>query len=171
MSLYTIDLSIKNLIDGLYDRVDENGELVAVTEEDLEALNQLQAERTTKLENIALYAKNLDAEAAAIKAEEKALEKRRKRLEAKSDGLRKLMIRSLTENNEKSFETARCSAKIRESKATEILDIGLIPEKYINIKTFEPERNPDKLAIRKAIEAGEDIAGAQIVINRKLNIE
>ena len=171
MSLYTIDQEIKNVIDSLYDRVDENGELIDVSETDLEALSQLKQERQTKLENIALYCKNLDSEAAAIKAEEEALKKRRERIERKSDGLKTLMINSLLANGDKAFETTRCCAKIRESTATEILNADLIPEKFIKVKTFEPEYNPDKTAIKKAINAGETVPGAQLKVNRKLNIE
>jgi hypothetical protein len=171
MSLYTIDQQIKATIDSLYDRVDENGELIDVTQEDLKLIEQLNEERKTKLENITLYCKNLDAEAAAIKAEEDALKKRRERIENKSEGLKKYMISSLMANGDNEFESPRCRAKIRESESTNIIDQSLIPEKYIKVKTPEPEYNPDKVAIKKAIKAGEKIPGAELITNRKLNIE
>ena len=171
MSLYTIDQNIKAVIDSLYDRVDENGELIEVTAEDLQIIEQLNEERNTKLENIALYCKNLDSEAQAIKAEEESLKKRRERIERKSEGLKNMMIYSLMANGDDKFESSKCCAKIRESKATDIINKDLIPEKFIKVKTFEPEYNPDKTAIKKAILAGEEVPGAAIKINRKLNIE
>lgn len=171
MSIYTIDQQIKATIDSLYDRVDENGELIDVTQEDLKLIEQLNEERNIKLENIALYCKNLDSEAQAIKAEEDALKKRRERIERKSEGLKGVMISSLMANGDDKFESARCCAKIRESKVTDIINKDLIPEKFIKVKTFEPEYNPDKTAIKKAILAGEKVPGAAIKINRKLNIE
>ena len=164
MTLYEIDSQIKAIIDGAYDSVDENGE-VEINMEDLESLL---IDRRTKLENIALYIKNLDAEAAAIKAEEEALAKRRKRLENKADGLRFLMIGSIEANGDKEFSTARCSAKVKYTDRTEIDDIDAIPEEYIKIKT---EKQADKTAIKKAIKAGETVNGARIVINKTVRIE
>ena len=175
MSLYTIDLDIKNLIDNLYNRVDENGELIDVTEEDLaeslKQISELQGERQNKLENIALFCKNLDSEAQAIKAEEESLKIRRERIERKSDGLKRLMMNSLMANGDTEFSTPKCYAKIKETVATDIIDMDLIPEEFIKVKTFEPEYKPDKVAIKKAIKAGEDVPGAVLKVNRKLNIE
>lgn len=171
MSLYTIDQELKRAIDDLYNRVDENGELVEVTEEELQKIEALNEDRRAKLENITLYCKNLDAEAQAIKAEEEALKKRRARIEKKAEGLKTLMINSLMANGDKEFESPRCRAKIKETESTKIIDQSKIPEEYIKVKTFEPEYNPDKVAIKKAIKAGIQIDGATIEVNRKLNIE
>ena len=168
MTLYEIDNEIKNFLDGLYELVDENGEIL---EPDFEQLEALQAERKTKLENIALYMKNLSAEAAAIKAEEDNLKKRRERTERKLERLGAYLAQSMVNNNEDKLESARCSVKIRTSKSTEIDDLNLIPEKYIKVTTPEPVRKPDKMAIKKAIEAGEEVAGAHVVINKKAVIE
>ena len=66
VSLYEIDSRIQAILDGIYDAADENGE---VGEIDLTELKELQAARETKLESIALYAKNLAVEASAIKNE------------------------------------------------------------------------------------------------------
>lgn len=171
MSLYTIDQEIRAFIDGLYDRVDENGELIEVTDEDLKKIEELNQERQSKLENITLYIKNLEAEAVAIANEMQSLGKRQQRIYQKADGLRKLMINSLTANGDKEFETPRCKATVKETQKTKILDQSLIPEEYIKVKTFEPEYNPDKVEIKKAIKAGIKIPGAELETNRKLNIE
>lgn len=166
MSLYEIDSQIKGIIDRIYDsELFEDGE---ITEADFEELTQLKEDRTKKLENIGLYIKNLDAEAAAIKAEEENLYKRRKRAENKAEGLRKLLINSLVENGEKEFDTPRIRAKIRTSKKTDIIDLDSIPEEFIEVKTT---RQPDKKAIKEAIESGREVDGAQIVINNTVRIE
>ena len=165
LSLYEIDSRIKGIIDGLYDSVDENGE---VGEVDLTELLQLQEDRKTKLENIALYIKNLDAEAKAIKEEEEKLTKRRKSIENKADRLRALIIASMKEAGDDKLETARCKAKIKDNEQTEIIDLEQIPEEFISIKT---EKKPDKTAIKKAIKAGQTVAGAQIIINTTIKID
>lgn len=168
MTLYEIDSRIKAIIDSLYDAVDENGEITG--EIDFTELEQLQEDRKTKMENIALYIKNTEAEAEAIKAEEEKLKARRERLTRKADGLRNRLIYSMEASNEPEIETARCHAKIKKTESTEILDASQIPEEFINVKIKE-ERNPDKTAIKKAIKAGATISGAQIKINTKVVID
>ena len=164
-SLYEIDSNIQAIIDSIYSGDDE------VTDADFTALLELKAERTAKLENIALYIKNCDSEAAAIKAEIDNLTARAKRLERKSEGLRGILLNSMIANGDKEISSPRYSAKIRTSKATEIIDESLIPDDFVRIITHEPERKPDKTAIKKAILSGQEVAGARVVENQKVNIE
>lgn len=60
-TLYEIDADIVNCIDT------ETGEIL-----DFDSLDALNMERDAKIEGVALYVKQLQAEAEAIKAEEKA---------------------------------------------------------------------------------------------------
>lgn len=83
MKLYEIDQKIQAILDGA--EVDaETGELLLDTEE----LEALQMEREAKLEGVALAIKNLSAEAAAIREEEKKLAERRKVTENKVERLK-----------------------------------------------------------------------------------
>lgn len=163
-SLYEIDNNIKAFIDNLFDSVDENGEV----DIDMDILEDLKEQRQTKLENIALYIKNLASEASAIKEEENSLSERRKRLERKCERLKGILVRSMVENGEKELSSARYCAKIRDSKATEIYDDKILPPKYIIGKTTY---SFDKMAIKKDIEAGNEVAGARIIVNHNLKIE
>lgn len=165
MSLYEIDLRIKNLIDSIMDNVDENGE---VKDFDISELEELKEEKQTKLENIALYIKNLDSEAVAIKVEENVLKERRERLEKKSERLRTALINSLQEDGKDKIESPKFVAKIKVTDKTEILDIDKIPEQYIKVKI---ERQADKTEIKKAIKSGEVIEGARVVPNTTINIK
>lgn len=165
-SLYEIDASIQRFIDSLFDSADENG--VVDDSIDMTILDDLKEQRQTKMENIALYIKNLASEASAIKEEEKSLSERRKRLERKCERLKGILVRSMMENGEKELSSARYCAKIRDSKATEIFDESIIPSDYLVEKTTYA---PDKTAIKKAIEEGQEVAGARIIINHNLKIE
>jgi hypothetical protein len=166
MSLYEIDSRIKAIIDNLYEAADENGEVDA--EIDFSELKQLQEDRKTKLENIALYIKNTEAEAKAIKEEEEKLKTRRERLENRADRLRDLMITSMQEAKEPELETARCKARIKDNEVTEIINEDLIPEEFIKVKI---KRDPDKTAIKKAIKAGTEVAGATLGIHTTIKID
>ncbi len=163
-SLYEIDRDIQAFIDGLFAMADENGEV----DIDMDILEDLKEQRQTKLENIALYIKNLASEASAIKEEENTLSERRKRLERKCERLKGILVRSMVENGEKELSSARYCAKIRDSKATEIYDDNILPPKYIIGKTTY---SFDKMAIKKDIEAGNEVAGARIIVNHNLKIE
>ena len=57
---------------------------------------------------------------------------------------------------------------MRDSKKTEIIDESLIPDEYMNTKIT---KTPDKTAIKKAIEAGTEVAGAQVVDNTTITIK
>ena len=166
MSLYEIDTNIKAILDSMYDTVDENGE---VKEVDLTALKQLQAERKVKLENIALYIKNIEAEAKAIKEEEKALKTRRERLEKKSERLQDLMIMSMKEAKDPEISTARFTARLKDNIVTNVLDESLIPDEYFTV--HPATRTPNLNAIKAAIKAGTEVAGAENTIHTTINIK
>lgn len=164
MTLYEIDNEIRAFLDKMLDAVDEEtGEIIDIDPAELEQLNEA---REQKIENIALYIKNLEADAKAIKEEEKNLKERRERAEKKADRLRDLLAMSMTNAGETKFNTARCAVSFRASKSVVITDLDLIDEAYVK-KTIDIK--PDKTAIKKAIEAGEDIEGAHI--EEKQNIQ
>lgn len=165
MSLYEIDTRIQTIIDSILDAADENGE---VGEIDLTELHELQEAREVKIENIALYAKNLASEASAIKEEEIILADRRKRLESKCERMKDILINAMKADGNKKITSPRFEAVLRDNKKTEITDPEAIPEEFINVKI---EKTPDKTAIKKAIEAGQEVAGATVVINTTITIK
>lgn len=166
MSLYEIDTRISAIIENMFATVDENGE---ISEEiDLSELEELQEARQVKLENIALYIKNLAVEASAIKEEENTLKDRRKRLESKCERLEAILINAMKQDGNKKITSPRFEAVLRDNKKTEIRDASLIPEEFLNVKV---EKTPDKTAIKKAIEAGQEVAGAEIIINTTISIK
>ena len=77
MTLYEIDQAIQGLVDP------ETGELM-----DYEAFAALQMDRDAKIENMALWYKDLMADAKAIKEEADTLNERRKALENKAERLK-----------------------------------------------------------------------------------
>lgn len=155
MTLYDIDNRIEQLISDSID--EETGELL-LNMDDLEALN---AERELKIENLALYIKNLRAEASAIRDEEKALAARRKSTESIADRIEKALSISLSGNK---FQTARVSVSFRSSTAVEIGEsfVSWASENMPDLLRYkEPEA--DKKAIGEALKKGVEIPGANLV--------
>lgn len=108
MNLYEIDKSILELADP------ETGEIT-----DWAKLEELQMEREKKLENVALWCKDLKAQAAAIREEEAALANRRKVIEVMIESRERYLEGAL---QGRKFETARCFVSFRRSQRVEITD-------------------------------------------------
>ncbi len=159
-ALYEIDKDLEQILT----QVDEEtGELVI----DDVALDALMLERTQKLEGMACLVKNWDAEAAAIRAEEKALAERRQRLEKNAERMKQRLQDALA--GEK-LETARCAVSYRKTRSVEI-DEALFwenpAEMFIRYK--EPEVN--KKAVTDALKDGAIIPGAALVEKVSMTIK
>lgn len=161
MTLYEINQAI---IDALENAVDpETGE---IAEDVAAALEALDIKRNEKLENIACYIKDLEAEGKAIRDEEKALAARRRTTERKTERLKDYLAWAL--QGEK-FKSARCAVSFRKSTAVEIAPDALthLPERFLRFK--DPEA--DKTAIKDALKAGEVIDGCKLVENVSMIIK
>jgi outer membrane murein-binding lipoprotein Lpp len=153
MTLYEIDQKLLDCIDL------ETGEIL-----NEERLNELQMERNEKLEKVALWIKELNAEADALKAEKQAFADRQKAAENKAESLKKWLADALA--GEK-FKTTKVMVSFRKTKSVEVADIFALDENYV--KYSEP--TADKAAIKKAIEAGEIVKGAQLVEGTSISIK
>ena len=151
MTIYEIDNEIMNCIDM------ETGEVI-----DTDKLNDLQMERDAKIENVALWIKELKAEAEAIKNEKQALAERQRVAENKAESLKNWLAYAL--NGEK-VKTAKCSISYRNSESVEVTEEGLeaLMREHEDLLTYKaPE--PNKKAIKDAIKNdGLTVAGVQLL--------
>lgn len=152
MTLYEIDSEILSCIDM------ETGEVI-----DTDKLNELQMERDAKVENVACWIKELNAEAEAIKAEKQALADRQKAAENKAESLKKWLVYAL---DGQKFKTAKCSVSFRTTESVEVTEQGIesLMNGHDDLLTYKaPE--PNKTAIRQALKDGLSVAGVQLVQN------
>ena len=169
MKLYEIESGIIELLENGFNLACVDAETGEIDEaKAAEYLEALQLERGEKIENIALYIKSLDCEAAAIKAEEKNLQARRQAKERKAERLKEYLKSSLLAFNEKKFETARVALSFRSSKTVIVSDMEKLDKAYVKEKV---EYSADKTAIKKAIESGATVDGAYIEEKQNLNIK
>ena len=152
-ALYEIDQDILDCVDM------ETGEIL-----DVEKLDALQIERERKLEGVALWVKDLKAEAAAVKEEADKLTARKKALDNKIESIKAWLLGAL--GGEK-LKTARCNVYQTHSQRVNIPDeAGLItflqtlnePERFLRFK--DPELRRDE--IKKALKDGTIIPGAEL---------
>ena len=152
MKLYEIDNAILECIDM------ETGEVI-----DIDKLNELQIERDAKVENVACWIKELKAEAEAIKKEKQILADRQRTAENKAESLKKWLAYAL---NGQKFKTAKCSISFRNTESVEVTDEGLenLMKEHDELLTYKkPE--PNKTAIKQAINDGLSVEGVQLVQN------
>ena len=153
MNLYEINERILDCVDP------ETGEVI-----DIQMLEGLQMERDSKIENIALWIKNLLSDAEELDREKKKLADRQRISENKAKSLKEYLSRFV--NGEK-FKTPRVSISWRKSESVSVDDINSVPDKFL--KYSDPA--PDKTAIKKAIKSGEDVPGAHLIEGKNIQIK
>lgn len=151
-SIFEIDAQIMDCVDP------DTGEII-----DSAKLEALQIERETKIENVALWVKNLRYEAQNLKAEKDALAEREKAAKRKIESLESYLETALAGQG---FETPKVKVSFRKSKVVEITDERKIPEEYVRTKV---EKSPDKIAIKEALKNNFQIPGA--FMKEKTNIQ
>lgn len=158
MNLYEINEAIMNCID------EETGEVV-----DIEALNNLAMEREIKIENLALWYKNLMADAEALKAEKNTFAEREKAAKNRAESIKRYLSAVL--DGEK-FTTEKCALSFRKSESVEVLDMDafMSDDKAENyLKYAEPTVN--KTELKKALKSGETFKGVLLSSNNNIQIK
>lgn len=157
MNLYEIKQEFEKAIEECVDM--ETGEIINPTR-----LDKLNMVLTDKRENVALYIKNLSAEAKAIDEEAKNLTNRKRVLNNKVEGLKKYLADNLEGHK---FETAKVVVSFRKSEQLEINSIEHIPTEYL----ISQEPKIDKVALKKSIKQGAVINGVQIITKQNIQIK
>lgn len=119
-----------------------------------------------KIEGYCQVIKNLQADLDMFKAEADRIADRMKPIKNNIDRMKESLLAFLKASGQDKVKAGTFAVSIGTSKATNILDEALIPTEY---KTPQPDKI-DKTAIKKAIESGLTVAGAEIIINEGVRI-
>lgn len=146
--LYEIDQAILDCVDM------ETGEIL-----DSAKLDALQMERTAKLEGVALWVKDMRAEAEAVKAEADKLTARKKALDNRIESVKAWLLEALGGDR---IKTARCnvyqthSQRVVVDDEQALVDMFLtsdaMKEKYLRIREPEIDKNALKESLKKGIQ-------------------
>ncbi len=153
MKLFEINEEIMKCVDV------ETGEII-----DEVKLQQLQMARDIKIENIACWIKNILSDAEALKAQKQVFADRQKAAENKAESLKRYLSKVLEGQK---FTTDKVAVSFRKTSSVNVTDITQLKEEYL--KYADP--TPDKTAIKNAIKAGKDVAGAEIVEGQSISIK
>ena len=154
MTLYEIESAILECVDT------ETGEVV-----DFNRLNQLTLDKHIKIDNLACWYKQLNAESVAIDVEINALESRKKAKKNKAENLKHYLSDILGGLR---FESPRNQISWRTSDEVCILDADKIPSEY---KSEKIEVTISKCDIKKAIKAGGIVSGAELLYKNNIQIK
>lgn len=153
MKLYEINEKIASCVDA------ETGEII-----DEQMLQELEVAFDEKVESIALWIKNLTAEAKAIKEEKDNLAARQKACENKAESLKNYLALALA--GEK-FKTPRVSISFRRSETVQVDDMSKLDDDYL--KYAMP--TVDKAKVKQALKAGVELKGVQLVTNQNIQVK
>ena len=165
MTLYEIKEDILKAINDI-EIDEETGEIVSMG-----ALDELQEQFSDKAENIALYIKNTNAEAEAIKTEEKRLSERRKALENKAERLKQYLSNAMNETGMDKISTSKVALSFRKTNVVEV-DDGFIEwaEKNADFLLDYKPPTASKTAIKNAIKNGSAVEYAHLTERKNLII-
>ncbi len=175
MKLYEVDMAIQEVLMKLEDVIDpDTGEILSspdAADEVLSELEALQMEKTRILEYLAKVTLNTRAEAAAIKAEEDRLKKRRQSLEHKEERLMGIIDREC--EGEKT-DLGIAVVSYRKSEKLDVTDPkAAIAWLQANghddcIKIADPEVRKDD--VKKMVKAGTDVPGTVLVAKNNCSL-
>ncbi|OON33554.1 hypothetical protein BTJ39_24025 [Izhakiella australiensis] len=152
-ALYQIANDYAKLIDEDFDP-----EFIADT------LDGMSGELSDKVEQLLAICKNQSAYSEALKEEGRRFTERAKTEENRVASIKEYIARSLETAGMKSMKAGLQQVTVRApSKSVEITDAGSIPSEFVE---YETTIKPDKLAIKKQLEAGITIPGAQIKLGK-----
>ena len=125
-----------------------------------DTLEGIQGELTAKVDNIACLIKNTNAEIKALADEERALRERRQTKVNMVDRLKKYLVDALTDADIKKVEGTRAVVSLRNSRSVEVDEGAELADEFLRIKS-----EPDKTAIKDALQSGVSIDGARLISN------
>jgi transcriptional regulator of heat shock response len=158
-SIYDVNKAFQSLAEML-----ENGDL---SQEDFaSALAELEQSKVEKCGNAICYHNMLKHNVEDMKAEEKRIATMRKSLESRAKNLESAFAYVLKNMGDKEVITKYGVMKVRKNPPSVVIDdITKIDSKYTRQKI---QIDIDKIAIKKAIQAGENVAGARLEQTEKL---
>lgn len=123
-----------------------------------------------KIENVALYIKNLEAEQEAINKVEQELSIRSDRIANKIACLQQYLMDNMVSLDMKKVKGKLLDVSVRENPYKVLInDENIIPKEYITIRTIE-QHNIDKNKIKEDLLAGKTVDGAEVTRSKRIVI-
>lgn len=136
-----------------------------------DTLEGLAGDIEVKATNVAMFARNLEATAEAIKGAEAQMAARRKAVEARAESLRAYLKAQMERTGITKIESPYFALTIKQNQpAVHVEDAALVPTEF---KKFTPPPPPtvDKKAVAEALKSGTDVPGCRLERGTRLEIK
>jgi len=136
-----------------------------------DTLESLQYPVEQKAANVAMFVRNLEATAEAIKAAEGEMAKRRKSMENRAASIREYLKANMTRTGITKIECPHFKISVRDNPASvRVIDESAIPANFMR-QPDPPPPAPDKKAIGDALKAGVEVPGCTLERSQRLDIK
>lgn len=136
-----------------------------------DTLEGLSGDLEVKATNVAMFARNLEASAEAIKGAEAQMAARRKAIENRAANVREYLKAQMERTGITEIASPYFKLAIRKNPAAVVIDAASqIPAEFMR-QPETPPPAPDKKAIGAAIKAGREVAGAHLESSTRLEIK
>lgn len=160
MKLYEITNNYIELMERL-----ENNDDPGMLDTLKDTLDSIEGDFEDKVNNCCKMYQNILADAEAFGAEAKRLTDKKRAAENKADRLKEYVQSEMKRMGKTSAYIGTFKLGFRNTKAVKVEDFDRLPEEYIRVK-----KEPDKKAIKAALDAGVTVDGASIVENESFSI-
>jgi hypothetical protein len=134
-------------------------------------LESISGDLTAKAVNVAMFIKNVEATAEAIKQAEKNMADRRKSLEKKAETIRDYLKNNMQACNMTKIECPYFALTIKKNPPAVVIDdTDAIPTNLF-VCPEPPLPFPDKKAIAELLKNGVEVPGAHLEQNERLDIK
>ena len=162
-ALYTIALDYRDAAETLAD-LDLPPEVVADT------LESMAGDLEVKVQSVAFCLRNMESTARAIKDAESEMAKRRNAIEGRVQHLKTYLLGAMQLTGVLKVAGPYLTISVRDNpEAVDILDVCQLPVEFMVVPP-RPPAYPDKVAIKAAIKAGDDVPGAKLTRSQRLDI-
>lgn len=136
-----------------------------------DTLESISGDLEVKATNVAMFVRNLEASADAIKQAEKQMADRRKALEAKADRIRSYLLDNMLRTGISKIDTPYFSLSVRKNPpAVEVLNMDAIPDEYLDIPPL-PSPVLNKNRLKDDLKNGVIVEGARLTAGHSLLIK
>jgi hypothetical protein len=135
-----------------------------------DTLESMSGDLEVKATNTAMFCRNLEASAAAIKEAEAQMAARRKAIESRAARIKDYLLANMMVAGVQKIECPHFKLAVRENPAAvEVYEPGLIPAQFMR-QPDPPPPSPDKTAIKEALKAGAEVPGCKLTKGMRLEI-
>lgn len=136
-----------------------------------DTLEGLSGDIEAKSTNVAMFIKNLEVSAEAIKAAEGEMAKRRKAIEARVERLRKYLMDNMIFAGISKIECPYFRIAIKDNPESVVIDAeSQIPDEFMR-QPETPPPTPDKALIKEVLKANVNVSWAHLARGKRVEIK